>query len=170
VAAYSLQNNFDRGCSPFDVEQKLSGDSALRAADRKREGFSTFPHSASWPGQHPEETSHEHGLIRHRSSTERIEHDPAASDVMISDAAEVSPVQAAEPWCNYEPAMKAYIITTGVIFALITFAHILRIFSEGAQLAKDPFYMLLTVLAAGLSVWAFRLVRVSSGAPPRAEQ
>jgi hypothetical protein len=36
--------------------------------------------------------------------------------------------------------------------------------------AKDPFYMLLTVLAAGLSVWAFRLVRVPSGAPPRAGQ
>jgi hypothetical protein len=61
--------------------------------------------------------------------------------------------------------MKAYLITTGIIFALITLAHILRVFAEGPRLAKDPVFILLTLLAAGLSVWAWRLLR-SSPPPP----
>jgi hypothetical protein len=54
--------------------------------------------------------------------------------------------------------MKAYLITTGVIFGLITGAHIWRAFAEGPQMAKDPFFTLLTLLAASLSVWAWRLL------------
>ena len=61
--------------------------------------------------------------------------------------------------------MKAYVVTTGIIFALITVAHILRVFAEGPRLAKDPFFILLTLLAAGLSVWAWRLLR--SSPPPQ---
>ena len=55
--------------------------------------------------------------------------------------------------------MKAYIITTGVIFALITLMHILRAFAEGPRLAKDPLFIFLTILAASLAVWAWRLAR-----------
>jgi hypothetical protein len=55
--------------------------------------------------------------------------------------------------------MKAYLITTGILFALITGAHICRAFAEGPQMAKDPFFILLTVLAASLCVWAWRLLR-----------
>ncbi len=62
--------------------------------------------------------------------------------------------------------MKAYIITTGVIFALITLAHVLRVFAEGSRLAKDPFFILLTCLAAGLAIWAWRLARRPSPPPP----
>jgi hypothetical protein len=61
--------------------------------------------------------------------------------------------------------MKAYLVTTGVVLALITLAHILRLFAEGPRLAKDPFFILLTLLAAGLSVRAWRLLRSSS--PPQ---
>ncbi|HWX21736.1 MAG TPA: hypothetical protein VN578_17665 [Candidatus Binatia bacterium] len=61
--------------------------------------------------------------------------------------------------------MKAYLVTTGIVFALITVAHILRVFAEGPRLAKDPFFILLTLLAAGLSVWAWRLLR--SAPPPQ---
>jgi len=61
--------------------------------------------------------------------------------------------------------MKAYLVTTGIIFALITLAHILRMFAEGPRLAKDPVFLLLTLLAAGLSVWAWRLLR--SPPPPQ---
>jgi hypothetical protein len=57
--------------------------------------------------------------------------------------------------------MKAYLITTGSIFGLIVLAHILRIIEEGSHLARDPWYMLLTVLAAALSLWAVRLLRLS---------
>ena len=55
--------------------------------------------------------------------------------------------------------MKAYLITTGTVFGLIVIAHILRAFAEGARVAKDPVFIALTFLAAGLSVWAWRLVK-----------
>jgi hypothetical protein len=55
--------------------------------------------------------------------------------------------------------MKAYLITTGILFALITGAHIWRAFVEGPQMAKDPIFILLTILAASLSIWAWRLLR-----------
>ena len=54
--------------------------------------------------------------------------------------------------------MKAYLITTGTVFALITVAHIWRVAAEGSHLARDPVFLLLTFAAAGLSVWAWRLV------------
>jgi hypothetical protein len=55
--------------------------------------------------------------------------------------------------------MKAYLITTGTIFTLITVAHVWRAISESAALARDPWFVLLTVLAAGLAAWAWRLLR-----------
>jgi hypothetical protein len=54
--------------------------------------------------------------------------------------------------------MKAYLITSGSIFGLITLAHIWRGVVEGRHLAGDPVFVALTLLAAGLSVWAWRLV------------
>jgi hypothetical protein len=54
--------------------------------------------------------------------------------------------------------MKAYIITTGAIFGLITLAHFWRI-AEEPHLAKDPFFLVLTVAAAALCVWAWRVLR-----------
>ena len=54
--------------------------------------------------------------------------------------------------------MKAYLITTGIIFALITAMHVWRVIDEGVQRAKDPGFIILTVLAIGLCVWAWRLV------------
>ena len=58
--------------------------------------------------------------------------------------------------------MKAYLITTGTVFALITLAHLFRAYAEGWHLATDPVFILLTVAAAGLSCWAWRLLRRSS--------
>lgn len=54
--------------------------------------------------------------------------------------------------------MKAYIITTGVIFGLITVAHVLRIVSE-PHVATEPFFIILTVLSAALCVWAWQALR-----------
>ena len=58
--------------------------------------------------------------------------------------------------------MKPYLITTGVLFGLITLAHILRIIAEGAHVARDPWFMLLTLIAAALCLWAWRLLRLTS--------
>jgi len=58
--------------------------------------------------------------------------------------------------------MKAYVMTTGVVFGLLTLAHLLRMFIEGRQVATDPFFVLITVAAAGLCLWAWRLLRLSA--------
>lgn len=54
--------------------------------------------------------------------------------------------------------MRAYLAVTGTLFALITLAHLWRMAAETA-LMRDPWYLLLTVLAAVLGGWAFRLLR-----------
>ena len=54
--------------------------------------------------------------------------------------------------------MKAYIITSGAIFALITIAHIAHIAME-THVLREPFFLLLTLLAAALSIWAFVVLR-----------
>ena len=58
--------------------------------------------------------------------------------------------------------MNAYLITSGVIFGLITVAHVWRAFAEGPRLAKEPLFICLTLLAAALCLWAGLLLRRSS--------
>ena len=50
-------------------------------------------------------------------------------------------------------------MTTGAVFALVTVAHVWRIVAESPSLARDPWFVLLTLFTAGLSVWAWRLIR-----------
>ena len=57
--------------------------------------------------------------------------------------------------------MKAYVMTTGTVFGLITFVHFLRIFAEGPHLLREPAWVLLTVAAGALCLWAWRLLRFS---------
>jgi hypothetical protein len=59
--------------------------------------------------------------------------------------------------------MKAYVITTGAVFGLITLAHVVRIIAEGPHLVTDPWYVLLTVVATALGLWAWRLLRLTTG-------
>ena len=54
--------------------------------------------------------------------------------------------------------MKAYIATTGVVFGLLTLAHVWRVIAEAPQLATDPWYILITVASAALCLWAVRLL------------
>ena len=54
--------------------------------------------------------------------------------------------------------MKAYVRTTGILFGLVVLAHVWRIFEEGSRLLRDPWWILLTLAAAGLCVWAWRLL------------
>jgi len=53
-------------------------------------------------------------------------------------------------------------MTTGAVFGLITLAHVLRIIAEGPHLVTEPWYVLLTVVAAALAVWAWRLLRLTT--------
>jgi uncharacterized membrane protein YqjE len=54
--------------------------------------------------------------------------------------------------------MKAYVITTGALFGLLTLVHIWRAIDEAPRLATDPWYILITAIAAALCLWAFRLL------------
>lgn len=55
--------------------------------------------------------------------------------------------------------MKAYVMTSGAIFGLITLAHVWRVFEEGPRLATEPWYVLITLAAAALCLWAWRVLR-----------
>ena len=54
--------------------------------------------------------------------------------------------------------MKAYIATTGILFVLLFVAHATRVFSE-PHLARDPWFVLTSIISIVLAVWAFRLYR-----------
>jgi len=60
--------------------------------------------------------------------------------------------------------VRAYVMTTGALFGLLTAVHLWRALEEGPQLATNPWYVLITLLTAGLSAWAWRVLRVSSRA------
>jgi len=53
--------------------------------------------------------------------------------------------------------VKAYLAVTGVLFALIVLAHIARLAEEGTGLLRDPWWVVLTIVAAAMSAWAWRL-------------
>lgn len=57
--------------------------------------------------------------------------------------------------------MKAYLITTGTVFALIVAMHVLRFITEGGAV-REPWLWVITLLPAGLSFWAFSLLRLGS--------
>jgi hypothetical protein len=59
-------------------------------------------------------------------------------------------------------SMKAYVITTGAVFALLTLAHLVRIIVEWPHLTKNPFFLLITVATGGLCLWAWRVLRLST--------
>jgi len=54
--------------------------------------------------------------------------------------------------------MRAYVMTTGVIFFLLVVAHLWRIVAEAPRLAGDPSYLAITLAALLLSLWAGRLL------------
>ncbi len=56
--------------------------------------------------------------------------------------------------------MRAYVLTTGIVFGLLTLAHLWRIAAEGMELLTNPWWVGITVGAGALAVWAWRLVRV----------
>jgi hypothetical protein len=65
--------------------------------------------------------------------------------------------------------MKAYLITTGALFGLVGFAHLLRLFFEGTSLS-DPWFvgtnLVLIVVGVGTAVWAARLLAGLRNHPP----
>ena len=61
--------------------------------------------------------------------------------------------------------MKAYIAVTGFFLVVITVSHIVRVSME-SQLVRDPWFIVATLLAAGLALWALLLLRKRDQAAP----
>jgi len=57
--------------------------------------------------------------------------------------------------------MRVYVMTTGSVFGLLVIAHLWRAIEEGAHVATDPVYVLITAAAAALCLWAWRLLRLT---------
>jgi hypothetical protein len=59
--------------------------------------------------------------------------------------------------------MRNYVIVTGIIFALLTGAHIVRAIMEPSSL-KDPVFMIFSLLAVGMALWAWKSLRQAKDA------
>jgi hypothetical protein len=60
--------------------------------------------------------------------------------------------------------VRAYLVTTGSMFSLLTLVHVWRMIVEGTAVASNPWWVLVTVASAVLAVWAWRLLRRLPGA------
>jgi hypothetical protein len=62
--------------------------------------------------------------------------------------------------------MKAYLITTGTLFALLALAHLVLTIAEWRRLTADPWFILqgpvIGIAAAALCFWAGCLLLVSA--------
>ncbi len=60
--------------------------------------------------------------------------------------------------------MKAYLIITGLLFGLLASAHLVLTIVEWRRLTADPWFVVqgpgIGVIAAVLSLWAWRLLRI----------
>jgi hypothetical protein len=52
--------------------------------------------------------------------------------------------------------MKAFLVTAGTVFGLIVIAHVARMIAE-PHVVGEPWFWLLTAIAAALSAWSWRL-------------
>ena len=58
--------------------------------------------------------------------------------------------------------MRAYVLTTGILFGLLVLVHVWRMVEEWPHLATDPWFLVITVVGAALCLWAWRLFRLSA--------
>ncbi len=62
--------------------------------------------------------------------------------------------------------MKAYLISTGTLFALLALAHVARTIAEWPRLAADQWFIVegpgIGLVAAALGFWAWRLLRLTT--------
>ena len=67
--------------------------------------------------------------------------------------------------------MKGYLITTGLLFAVVTITHLARTMELWHAFATEPWMVVgvasITVLTAALTVWSWRLVRKLPPSPKR---
>jgi hypothetical protein len=52
--------------------------------------------------------------------------------------------------------VKTYLGVTSALFFLLAIVHAIRAFQE-RNLARDPWFLIITLVALALGIWAFRL-------------
>ena len=57
--------------------------------------------------------------------------------------------------------MKTYVITTGILFALLAVLHVREVVEHWREVAADPWPAVGLLASAVLSVWAFRVARAA---------
>jgi len=57
--------------------------------------------------------------------------------------------------------MKAYLLTTSTLFSLLALVHLWRVIEERSSLGRDPWFLIITVIAAALAAWGISLLRRS---------
>jgi uncharacterized membrane protein len=55
--------------------------------------------------------------------------------------------------------MKAYLVTTSTLFTLLALVHLWRVVQERDSLARDPWFLIITLIAAALAGWGISLLR-----------
>jgi hypothetical protein len=63
--------------------------------------------------------------------------------------------------------MKAYLLVTCILFALLVAVHIWRVIEEGPRLVSEPFFVFTTVASAALCLWSARLLWSTERREPR---
>jgi hypothetical protein len=58
--------------------------------------------------------------------------------------------------------MRAYVMTTGAVFGLLAVAHAWRVFEEGLEVVGNPWFLVTSVAAVAMCLWACRLLRASA--------
>lgn len=61
--------------------------------------------------------------------------------------------------------MKPYVVTTGLVFALLFCAHVARVFAEGFGVVRNPLFVITTLIALALFLWALRVLVVLNRQP-----
>jgi len=61
--------------------------------------------------------------------------------------------------------MKTYLTLTAILFGLLTVVHFWRMLVERETLAKDPWFLIITLVSAALCFWAVRLLVVARRRP-----
>lgn len=61
--------------------------------------------------------------------------------------------------------MRNYLLVTAITFALLALVHLWRMIQESSALARDPWFVIVTLISAAFSVWAFRLWRRTPRTP-----
>lgn len=61
--------------------------------------------------------------------------------------------------------MRAYLLTTGGLFALLAVVHVIRSIAEADQFTRNPWFVVegpgIGLVAAAIAVWSWRLLRVA---------